>query len=95
MPSLSSSPAQDTVEQDKSELPSELTQMEDPLEDTFAAMSMTRKHILLAIFTSAACIDNIGFNSLLTTTETIATDLGLEGGNMVWVVTAYGMTFAS
>ncbi|KAJ9114011.1 hypothetical protein QFC22_005831 [Naganishia vaughanmartiniae] len=95
---MSASPTslpKETVRRDGSELDIELTEKEDPLENTLAAMSVAKKRILLAVFTSAACIDNIGFNALLTITETIATDLGLKGGNMVWVVTAYGMTFAS
>ncbi|KAJ9092359.1 hypothetical protein QFC21_006859 [Naganishia friedmannii] len=95
---MSSSPAsspKETVQHDALKPGFDLTEKQDPLKNTLATMSIARKHILLAVFTSAACIDNIGFNSLLTTTETIASDFELGAGNIVWVVTAYGMTFAS
>jgi hypothetical protein len=65
------------------------------VEDIFARLSPARKHILLAVFSLATALDVVSVSGLLTTTESIAVDLGLTAGNITWVLTAYAMTFAS
>lgn len=64
-------------------------------EEVFAALSPLRKNILLAVFSLATALDVVSVSGLLTTTESIAQDLGLRAGNLTWILTAYAMTFAS
>jgi hypothetical protein len=65
------------------------------VEDVFARLSPARKNILLAVFSLATALDVISVSGLLTTTESISVDLGLQAGNITWILTAYSMTFAS
>ncbi|KAJ9092363.1 hypothetical protein QFC21_006864 [Naganishia friedmannii] len=65
------------------------------VEDTFARLSSVRKHVLLAIFSLATALDVVSVSGLITTTESISVDLGLQAGNITWILTAYSMTFAS
>lgn len=65
------------------------------VEDVFARLSPVRKNILLAVFSLATALDVISVSGLLTTTESISVDLGLQAGNITWILTAYSMTFAS
>ncbi|KAJ9114008.1 hypothetical protein QFC22_005826 [Naganishia vaughanmartiniae] len=65
------------------------------VENTFARLSNVRKHVLLAIFSLATALDVVSVSGLITTTESISRDLGLEAGNITWILTAYSMTFAS
>jgi hypothetical protein len=63
--------------------------------EVFARLSPARKNILLAVFSLATALDIVSVSGLLTTTESIAVDLGLDAGNITWIITAYAMTFAS
>jgi hypothetical protein len=65
------------------------------VENTFARLSSVRKHVLLAVFSLATALDVVSVSGLITTTESISRDLGLEAGNITWILTAYAMTFAS
>lgn len=65
------------------------------VENTFARLSSMRKHVLLAVFSLATALDVVSVSGLITTTASIAADLGLEAGNITWILTAYAMTFAS
>lgn len=65
------------------------------VEDVFARLSPARKNILLSVFSLATALDVVSVSGLLTTTESISVDLGLQAGNITWILTAYSMTFAS
>jgi MFS family permease len=58
-------------------------------------VSPARRTVLLGVFSLAIALDIVNVSALLTTTETIANDLGLVAGNVTWIITAYSMTFAS
>ncbi len=48
-------------------------------------VSPARRYILLAVFSLATALDTVNVSALLTTTESISVDLGLEKGNITWM----------
>lgn len=64
--------------------------------DAFAALSRLRKNLLYLVLIFTLGSHNLGISCFFTTTEAIAADLRLDqGGNAIWVVTSYAMTFAA
>lgn len=62
----------------------------------FALLPPRRKNLLFAVLTVAIAIDTLGTSSLFVSTEEIARDMGLsEGGNAIWIISAYAMAFAA
>jgi hypothetical protein len=62
----------------------------------FAALPSLRKNLLYTVLTSALAINYISNSSLFTTIETIAASIHLsEGGNAIWMISAYAMAFAA
>lgn len=64
--------------------------------DGFASLARLRKNILYAVVTVAIATDTLGTSCLFVSTEEIARDIGLaEGGNAIWIISAYAMAFAA
>lgn len=60
----------------------------------FDKLGPAKKAILLAVFAMATAIDVLNISALLILTPDIAADLGLNAGNVTWVIVAYTLTFA-
>jgi hypothetical protein len=56
----------------------------DAHDSPFAA-SPARRTVLLCVFSLSIALDVVNVSALLTTTETIASDLGLVAGNVTWM----------
>lgn len=62
----------------------------------FAELSATRKNLLYIVLGIALGVDTLGTSAFLTTIDLIAKDIGLdEGGNAIWIVSAYATAFAA
>lgn len=64
--------------------------------DGFASLARLRKNLLFVVVTIAMATDTLGTSCLFVSTEEIARNMGLsEGGNAIWIISAYAMAFAA
>ena len=62
----------------------------------FATLSRLRKNLLFTVVIVAITTDTIGTSCLFVSTEAVARDMDLEqGGNAIWIISAYAMAFAA
>ncbi|MCP6491231.1 hypothetical protein NL519_34355, partial [Klebsiella pneumoniae] len=58
--------------------------------DGFASLPRLRKNLLFVVVTIAMATDTLGTSCLFVSTEEIARDMDLsEGGNAIWIISAY------
>jgi MFS family permease len=64
--------------------------------DEFASLPPLRKNILYVVVTIAMATDTLGESCFFVSTEQIARDMNLaQGGNAIWIISAYAMAFAA
>jgi hypothetical protein len=62
----------------------------------FASLPQLRKNLIYTVISLALAIDLLNTWGLFTAIDKIARDVGLEqGGNAVWIVSAYAVAFAA
>lgn len=62
----------------------------------FATLSRLRKNLLFTFVAVAITTDTIGTSCLFVSTEAVAQDMDLaQGGNAIWIISAYAMAFAA
>jgi hypothetical protein len=62
----------------------------------FASLSRLRKNLVYTVISVALAVDTLNIWGLFVAIDTVASEIGLaEGGNAVWVISAYAMSFGA
>ncbi len=66
-----------------------------PENDPILKLSAIRRNVLLLVFCLAQFLDSFNNSALFSAIPTLVTDLGMASAELVWIMSAFQLTFAS